>query len=77
MQIAKTFDPQTINKIKSSALIGLVGFLVAVIPMVQQDVLAAVQDKPYLVALLTALGSWGYNALKEYLTGHEEPTPQP
>lgn len=69
MQLYKQFDPETVAKIKSSAIIGVVGFLVAVLPMVQEDVLMMAKDKPYLVSLITVLGSVGYNALLKWYQG--------
>lgn len=71
-QIAKSFDPITIKKIKKSAQIALVSFLIAVIPMLQQDILAALADKPYVVAGITAFGGWVYNALRQWKAGQPQ-----
>lgn len=72
MQIAFKLDPVTVAKIKKSALIALVGLLTAVLPMLQQDILKYLADKPYLVALITSVGSWVYNALKEWSAGQQQ-----
>lgn len=69
MQLYKQFDPETIAKIKSSATVALVGFLVAVLPMIQEDIMMMFQDKPYVVAALTAFGGWAFNTLKKYYQG--------
>jgi hypothetical protein len=71
-QIARSFDPATVEKIKKSAQIALVGFLIAIIPMLQTDILTALADKPYLVAAITAFGGWVYNVLRQWLAGQEQ-----
>ena len=68
-QIAKTFDPVTVEKIKRSALISLSGFVIAVIPMLLPDILKSVKDYPMAVAFVGSFAPWVVNVVREWLAG--------
>lgn len=62
-----TLDPKVVAKVKRSALISLGGFLVAVIPTILPDVLAAFQQYPIIATAIGALGAWIVNTIREFL----------
>lgn len=72
MQLSNSFDPVTLGKVKRSALISLAGFVIAVVPMLLPDILAAVQDKPYIAALVGAAGPWIVNTIREWMKGQTQ-----
>jgi hypothetical protein len=69
MQIKNTFDKETIEKIKKSALIALSGFLIAVIPLLIPGLQDAFKANPTIAALVAVVGSWLVNTLREYKKG--------
>lgn len=69
MQISNSFDPETIAKIKRSALLSLAGFAVAVLPMIAPPLMEMAKGNPVIVALISAGVPFLLNTLKNYLAG--------
>jgi len=69
IQIERSFDPVTKTKIKRSTKIALVGLFVGVFPQVFPAILELFAAHPSIVAILTALGGWGYNTASEWYKG--------
>ena len=68
-QIKNSFDPETIAKIKRSALLSLAGFAVAVLPMLAPPLMDMAQGNPVIVALISAGVPFLLNSLRQYLAG--------
>ncbi|MFA6158987.1 MAG: hypothetical protein WC763_05210 [Candidatus Paceibacterota bacterium] len=69
MQLAKSFDPETLGKVQRSAFIALGGFVVSALPMLLPDILNALAGRPMLAAFIGALGTWCVASVREYLKG--------
>ena len=75
MQIAKTFDKITKQKIKESAIIALGGLLVIAVPFATNDFIGWLQNgdafdwRSLVVMVITAFSTWFVNTIKEFLSG--------
>uniref|UniRef100_A0A6M3XVT0 Holin n=1 Tax=viral metagenome TaxID=1070528 RepID=A0A6M3XVT0_9ZZZZ len=71
MQISKAFCPETLAKVKRSALIALGGFVVSALPMLLPDILNALAGRPMLAAFIGAGATFLVNTVREYLKGKD------
>lgn len=77
MQMPKQFDPETLQKIRKSALIALGGFLLIGVPFATEGLISYLQTGEMFdwvtlsVMGITAGSTWFVNTIREYLTGNK------
>jgi hypothetical protein len=80
MQIAKSLDPVTVEKIKKSAKIALGGALLVALPLFTKELTDFILTndpidlRTIAATTIGAIGTWCVNSVREFLKG-EEPKP--
>ena len=72
MMIAKSFDKETLEKVKKSALIALGGFVLSALPMLLPDILQALAGRPMLAAFIGSVSTFLIATLRNWYIGQEK-----